>query len=58
MQPLREVGTDATAARCRLGVVARLVVDAAGGWAADGGVVPVMVVAVEPGVKGAGSAGV
>ena len=32
--------------------------DAAGGWAADGGVVPMMVVAVEPTVKGPGSAGV
>ena len=41
-----------------LAVVPCQVGDAAGGWAADGGVVSVMVVAVEPAVKGSGAAGV
>ena len=40
-----------------LAVVPCQVGDSAGGWAADGGVVSVMVVAVEEAVKGAGSAG-
>ena len=31
--------------------------DAAGGWDADGGVVAVMVVAVEPAIRGSGAAG-
>jgi pimeloyl-ACP methyl ester carboxylesterase len=39
-------------------VVDREVGDAAGGWAADGGVVAVMVVAVEPAIKGSGPVGV
>jgi hypothetical protein len=38
-----------------LAVVPGQVGDAAGGWSADGGVVAVMVVGVEPGVKGSGS---
>jgi len=44
--------------RRRLAVVAGLVVDAAGGWAVDRGVVSVMVVAMEPRVKRVGSFGV
>jgi hypothetical protein len=39
-------------------VVSGQVVDAAGGWSADGGVVSVMVVAVEEAVKTSGSTGV
>jgi hypothetical protein len=41
-----------------LDVVGGEVGDAAGGWAAYRGVVAVMVVAVEPAVKGAGASGV
>jgi hypothetical protein len=39
----------------RLGVVPNHVVDAADGRATNGGVVPVMVVPVQPGVKGSAS---
>jgi hypothetical protein len=39
-------------------VPSREVGDSGDGWTADGGVVAVMVVAVEPAVKGAGAAGV
>ena len=40
-----------------LAVVPCQVGDAVGGWSADGGVVSVMVVAVEPAVKGSSSGG-
>ncbi len=42
-----------TARAAELGIVPNEVGDSAGGWAADGGVVSVMVVAMEPAVKGA-----
>ena len=48
---------DASGARpARLAVLSCLVVDAGDGWAADGGVVSVMVVAVEEAVKASGAA--
>jgi hypothetical protein len=43
--------------RVRLVVLSCQVVDSAGGWPADGGVVAVMVVAMEPACKCSGSAG-
>ena len=48
-------GTPRTLPDTTLAVVPGEVGDSAGGWAADGGVVSVMGVAVAPGVKGAGS---
>jgi len=44
------LGPDLAVVPCQVG-------DSAGGWASDGGVVSVMVVAVEPAVKGSGAAG-
>jgi class 3 adenylate cyclase len=54
----RAVLREAATPTIGLAVVAGEVGDSAGGWPADGGVVAVIVVAVEPGVQGAGAAGV
>ena len=50
-------GHETTQTGARLDVVPSLVVESGDGWAADGGVVPVMVVAVQEPVKSSRSAG-